>query len=196
MQATTTEKRKVREGDLERLALLQDRLKGGDVGRYHTMPYLGTQSVADHTWRVMTIIHTLWPHCSKELLITALYHDVAEATIGDMPKTAKWNHPELAQALAKVEKLENERLSLPDGSFLSGKEHLQFKIADMLECAIYCYWQIIQGNLRAREIFSRASAWIKSQVASWEEDSPGDDTFETASFIVTQMTVNLFNELE
>jgi 5'-deoxynucleotidase YfbR-like HD superfamily hydrolase len=87
------------------LRALHSRLKGGHVVRYHTRPELADgQNVAAHTWRVMVVIHTLWPEQStKNLLLHALYHDVAEAEVGDMPATTKWKYPELNNLMRRVE---------------------------------------------------------------------------------------------
>ena len=64
-------------------------LEGGEVKRYHTMPTIGEQTVANHSWGVAVILSWLKPDISPKALLKALTHDVAEKQTGDMPAPTK-----------------------------------------------------------------------------------------------------------
>ena len=47
-------------------------LSGGEVKRYHTLPTIGEQTVANHSWGVALILNWLKPDISKTALLKAL----------------------------------------------------------------------------------------------------------------------------
>ena len=72
------------------------------INRYHTVPLGGLrQTVGAHSYAVVVLLDQLWDNCSKSLLLSALYHDVPEIVLGDIPATAKWEYPELKKAFKK-----------------------------------------------------------------------------------------------
>lgn len=106
------------------------KLKGGAVRRYHTEGNVISQSVAEHTWRVVVLLLHLWPDCSRELLLAAQYHDVAEGFTGDLPAPFK--------RLPGVKKLINSyELNYEDelGIFIlvGAEDAARLKCADLLE---------------------------------------------------------------
>jgi hypothetical protein len=65
-------------------------------------------TVAKHSQRVQTLCHSLAAFLGHDLvrsnlLRAALYHDAAEAVLGDMPSPAKERFPALAAAYEKAE---------------------------------------------------------------------------------------------
>jgi 5'-deoxynucleotidase YfbR-like HD superfamily hydrolase len=106
--------------------------------RYHTVPMqTERQTVGAHSYAVSILIDQLWPDSSKQLIMAALYHDVPEMVLGDIPATAKWAFPEVLQAFEKAEKKVMDDLGL---SFvLTPEEKSRLKMADMLELVLYSH---------------------------------------------------------
>ncbi len=127
-------------------------LEGGEVKRYHTMLIVGEQSVASHSWGVALILNWLKPDVSKEALLKALTHDVAERRTGDMPAPTKWNNPDLAKELSIVEK--NIEKELGVACEISEEERELFKQSDMFELLLYCVNQRSLGNTNVNVVFS------------------------------------------
>ena len=58
--------------------------------RFHTVAMQAErQTVGAHSYAVSILIDQLWPDSSKQLIMAALYHDVPELILGDIPATAK-----------------------------------------------------------------------------------------------------------
>jgi 5'-deoxynucleotidase YfbR-like HD superfamily hydrolase len=76
------------------------------VRRYHTTGHVSRdETVGHHTANVMAILFYLYDDGPPLLLLkAALHHDATELATGDIPATAKWAHPGLAEALLKAEK--------------------------------------------------------------------------------------------
>jgi 5'-deoxynucleotidase YfbR-like HD superfamily hydrolase len=105
--------------------------------RYHTVPLqTERQTVGAHSYAVSVLLNQLWPDSSKQLILSALYHDVAEVILGDIPATAKWGYPELRKAFEKAETQVMKSLELD--FVLTKKEKDRLKMADMLELVMYC----------------------------------------------------------
>lgn len=106
--------------------------------RYHTAPMqMERQTVGAHSYAVSILIDQLWPDSSKQLIMAALYHDVPEIILGDIPATAKWDYPELHQAFERAEKKVMDDLGL--NFVLTAEEKNRLKMADMLELVMYCH---------------------------------------------------------
>ena len=115
--------------------------------RYHTAPMqMERQTVGAHSYAVSILIDQLWPDSSKQLIMAALYHDVPELILGDIPATAKWDYPELHQAFERAEKKVMDDLGL--NFVLTAEEKNRLKMADMLELIMYCHRHDMQLILR------------------------------------------------
>ena len=130
---------------------------GGQVRRFHTIPTIGHQTVAEHSWGVAILILVLNPLASTELLRAALLHDVPEADTGDMPAQVKWANPMLAHELEEVEQTVMEELDIVP--LLTPAERLFLKAADKLDGMWTCYEQRCLGNKNMEIIFGR---WLMS----------------------------------
>lgn len=139
-------------GTLDPLRL---KLSGGDVLRYHAEPDVPPQTVSEHSWRVAIILHHLWPDRSY-LLASALYHDVAEGLMGDLPAPIKrW--PGIKDALTGLE-TDYERLLGINEELLSD-DAARLKCADYLELVAYCVLYSAEGAQRvARTGYSYVKA--------------------------------------
>lgn len=127
--------------------------KAGYVKRFHTVQTIGdSQTVGAHSWGVATLINEVWPEASKSLLLAALYHDVAEVIIGDIPATTKWAYPAFAEAVARAEEDAERKLELV--FVLTEREKRQLKICDMLELVLYSHEQLRLGNHNFEDVRS------------------------------------------
>src|SRR5690349_19381109 len=76
------------------MSVLRD---GGQVRRWH-VERMPEQSVAEHSHGVAVILCFICEP-SALLLKAALFHDLAEKQVGDMPAPIKWDFPHIAQFL-------------------------------------------------------------------------------------------------
>lgn len=115
----------------------------GAVKRWHTVRTIQDQTVADHSWGVISILLQICEP-SVQLLHVAAFHDMAEASSGDIPAPIKWAYPKLGAALDEVEKDFNEthRLDME----LNAYEHQLLKWADMMELVMFTTTEIQLGN--------------------------------------------------
>lgn len=129
---------------------LRARREGGMVERCHTMPHIGSYSVAAHSYGVAQIIRTFHSNPPLELIGAALDHDVAERWVGDTPATAKWLSPLLRDALHTAEHKIQDRFGLDEA--LTQEERRWLKAADILELWLWAEEQVFMGNRCARNI--------------------------------------------
>lgn len=123
----------------------RDLLNFGKVRRYHTVPDEGRgQTTAEHAWGVAVLIATYHPSPSPDLLKAALFHDLAEAYVGDTPATAKWFWGALHNALEQAEREVNEDYGWRIELTISEQQWLA--ACDMLE--LYLYAQYRAGYTR------------------------------------------------
>ena len=111
------------------------------VSRFHTVASLNPkQTVGSHSYGVAILINELWADASKELLQKALYHDVPEVMLGDIPFTAKRNHPEIGDAfkIAEIAVIHEYELKWLYAN-LSIKDEERLKMADMLDLVLYTH---------------------------------------------------------
>ena len=149
---------------------LHKRLQGGHVARYHTRPEVGNnQDVAGHSWRASVILTTLWPDISREAILWVIYHDVAEAELGDLPATTKWNYPAIAKLYKKAEQEYENRLDLPLNRELTKEEQRKIKICDMLELVFHCKRQTQMGNTLALPIYLKGVKFLENTFSEFPE---------------------------
>ncbi len=133
---------------------------GGNVKRWHTTQIIGEQTVAAHSWNVMLILHTLFPDCSRELLLAAMYHDVAEKFTGDMPADAKWREPEIKRLLDCV--TEGIEGALGVYHRLTSADTRRLAIADRFEMLWFCVEQRRLGNRGVHLVWMRVMDWFNN----------------------------------
>ena len=158
-------------GDYLLLKKLHQRLQGGHVIRYHTRPDVGKgQTNASHSWRAMVILTTLWPDIEKEAIVCLLYHDVAEAELGDLPATVKWRYAQIASAYKECERAWEKKLELPyTFENLNEQDQERVKMADMLELVLHCKRQMQLGNTLAEPIYLKGREYLVSQFSTLQD---------------------------
>lgn len=127
--------------------------KGGQVKRYHTVPMLNNDSVAQHSWGVAVILLDIKPNASAELIKAALYHDVTEYYTGDVPATTKWANPGIKKQLDELETMYEQVLDIRVP--LAGNERQLVKYADMADLVLNCLHEYKMGNRYAKVLIER-----------------------------------------
>ena len=140
------------------------------INRYHTVPLGGLrQTVGAHSYAVVVLLDQLWDNCSKSLLLSALYHDVPEIVLGDIPATAKWEYPELKKAFKKAEDKVAKDLGID--FVLTTKELNKLKMADMLELVMYCH-KLNDSNPRMKIIMQTGVNYLMEHYSSLSDFEP------------------------
>jgi 5'-deoxynucleotidase YfbR-like HD superfamily hydrolase len=134
--------------------------RGNKVKRYHTVDCHVQETVGHHSANVAilcTIISEQPP--SVPLLMAALTHDTTEQFTGDVPATAKWDSPELAAALKKME----ERLTRNHyDTLLKHHEKRVLKQADMLDLCFKALEEVKMGNQEFGHILRRGLDYLRT----------------------------------
>ena len=126
---------------------------GSEVNRYHTMFTLQKETVGHHSHGVACLVLALDPEASRELLIAALYHDLAEQYTGDIPSPAKRDYG-IGDQVSELE----ERLVKAAGLHwpnLTEAEQRVLKLADLAHGALFCVREMSLGNERMNEVYER-----------------------------------------
>lgn len=135
--------------------------KGGSVKRFHTLTMLKENLNSSHSWGVATLIQDIAPNCSKDVLLAALYHDVAEHITGDVSAPTKWKYPALQEALRQVEREVEGNLGIHIQ--LSTEEERLLKFADMADLVLTCSAEYRLGNSEVAEVILRGITYLEDQ---------------------------------
>lgn len=135
--------------------------KGGAVKRFHTITMLKENLNSSHSWGVATLIQDIAPDCSKDILLAALYHDVAEHITGDVSAPTKWKYPALQEALRRVECEVDANLGI--NVLLSVEEARLLKFADMADLVLTCVSEYRLGNTEVVEVILRGVTYLEDQ---------------------------------
>ena len=153
--------------DYEKLETIYD---AQFINRYHTVPLGGLrQTVGAHSYAVVVLLDQLWDNCSKNLLLSALYHDVPEIVLGDVPATAKWSYPEVQKAFKKAEQKVMKDLDID--FVLTDRELNRLKMADMLELVMYCH-KLNDSNPRMKLIMQTGVNYLMDNYSQLPDFNP------------------------
>jgi len=140
------------------------------INRYHTVPLGGLrQTVSAHSYAVVVLLDQLWDNCSTNLLLSALYHDVPEIVLGDVPATAKWSYPEVQKAFKKAEQKVMKDLDID--FVLTDRELNRLKMADMLELVMYCH-KLNDSNPRMKLIMQTGVNYLMDNYSQLPDFNP------------------------
>ena len=126
---------------------------GADVSRYHTVFTFNNETVGHHSHGVAMMVLMMKPDASASLLKAALYHDLAEQVVGDIPSPAKRQFG-LGQRLDKLELSIIEEAGIENPA-LTDEETRILKLADIAQGALFCAREIQLGNVRLIPVFTR-----------------------------------------
>lgn len=154
-------------------------LQSSGVSRFHAVPGLAPQTIAQHSWGVAMLCQHFKPKCRKELVLAALTHDCTEMVTGDIPATAKWQSPELKTMLDKIESQTEKEWAIQFE--LNHEEKRLLKLCDGLEGMNYCLERRKQGELEASVVFYRWSDFITGKFVLSDKET------EFLSNLITKM---------
>jgi 5'-deoxynucleotidase YfbR-like HD superfamily hydrolase len=136
---------------------------GGDTRRCHGIKHSDDYSVSRHTWGVLVLLDVLYPDKFSRLARYALYHDVPEAWMGDIPATTKNYSPDVKRVCDDLEKKIFDWLQLPADSELTGEDALALKSCDRLELYFWAKEQVWSGNLHAQCIIRQLDIFFEER---------------------------------
>ena len=150
---------------MKNLQLVDD---GGFVKRYHTQHTIHQQTVGHHSFNVAWICEFITAGAaSRNLLMAALQHDIAEFHVGDVPAPTKRRVTEVKELFDAIE---NEVLiehGHPDYvSMLTDEEKAILKVADCLEGMLFCLRELKMGNLHAETAYHNFQNYAASRIAN------------------------------
>lgn len=142
-------------------------LAGSEVKRYHTVTTLREETVGHHSHGVAMLCQMLDPNASRELLLAALMHDLAEHQTGDIPSPAKREYG-IGQ---QVDELEDRLLSAAGLEFphITPSESRTLKLADIAQGALFCARELSLGNRKIRLVFDRYVSYAESMILMGRE---------------------------
>lgn len=128
---------------------------GGYSKRFHTVDTIKHQEIANHSFGVAWFCELITEGAaSKQLIMAALTHDLAEHIVGDIPSPAK----RVLGIRDMYEKFEMDQLKANDLAQymdLHSEEAAILKLADMLEGCMYCIRERRLGNRNVEICFNR-----------------------------------------
>lgn len=140
---------------------LEFAMSGAEVTRYHTVRTIQTETVGHHSHGVAMFCFWLAGVPSRELLLAALFHDLAEHQLGDIPSPAKKKYGIGEQ----VNELERQLLESMDmGVCLSDKEKRTLKLADIFQGITFCVKEISLGNKQQSVILERYASYASDMI--------------------------------
>ncbi|MCC6489114.1 MAG: HD domain-containing protein [Candidatus Hydrogenedentes bacterium] len=132
-------------------------LASGNVLRCHTMPCLHRQTIGQHTWRAMIILHWLFhpAYPPPQVSYAMLMHDVPEIHTGDVPGGIKADHAGLSVALDELEQDFLQSMGIPVPMLPPLEERL-VKVCDRADLTLYTLDEYEMGNVHMETIARRA----------------------------------------
>jgi len=151
---------------------------GGETRRYHTIPVLRSQNVAEHSFHVAMLCSWLVGHSvpgiGAALLMAALTHDLAEHKMGDLPAPVKRSLPDYEQSEGEArpfrqvwDDLEQEHLEAAELNWdhvLTPFERRILKLADAAEGCLYCIRERAMGNRLITEVFGNFLSYTEKLI--------------------------------
>lgn len=137
------------------------------IRRWSLMRCVQPENIQEHSHQVAVIAHALAEyenlHCGAKhdcgrIVMLALYHDVGEVIIGDLPTPVKYFNPEIKNSYGKIEDIAQEKLlsMLPEDmsevyrSYIcldkQASEYPIVKAADKLSAYLKCLEELTVGN--------------------------------------------------
>jgi 5'-deoxynucleotidase YfbR-like HD superfamily hydrolase len=142
---------------IDRLEVLRE---GGMVQRFHTKGMINYQTVAEHTFGVLALLYEIEPTPRHGLVRACMYHDIAEAIVGDVPFPAKVAFPKLKVALKEAEDEINGQYGM-DFELTPGEYHM-LKFCDMAELLLFCFEETRLGNSTLTKVMKTGLAFLWS----------------------------------
>lgn len=179
--------------------------EAGETRRFHTVPMLRDQNIADHSWHLALLAYTLYgqaqPGVTVQFLMACLTHDMAECKVGDLPAPAKRNMSEKLAGgdfRAKWDEMEQEILQpfeMDWEKFLTDEEKRRLKFCDALEGLFHCVLERQLGNKTIIVCYRNFRNYVGSLLRE-ATDVPYNEAMLTAEEIITHREWDAFNHAQ
>ena len=100
----------------------------------------------------------MWPECSKNLIKAALYHDIHEGILGDVPAQVKRKFYDFSEAIDRAEQVINKELGTHVSLDIEEQERL--KIADVMELLWFSVEEVERGNNNFISVCGRCFSFL------------------------------------
>ena len=139
------------------------RREAGAVTRWHLIPHIGVDSVANHSWNATMLLLELNPTASRQLIVYMMNHDVTERWIGDVPASSKGMFPLISKGVRVAEEWLEIEFDIPSARGLTEHERQWARAIDALESAIWCREQMRMGNQLVANALESLDEWIMGE---------------------------------
>jgi len=152
---------------------LEALIDGSESTRYHITRTHAQQNIADHSFGVAWLCMLFCDgKPSAQLLIAALRHDIAEYAIGDIPSpTKRLLGDGFRESLGRIEEQHAEAYFGP-APILTDAEEKWLRLADAMECLLFCIREIRVGNSNMKVVFGRANGYVTDVTNSLRFEHP------------------------
>lgn len=128
--------------------------EGGASKRYHTVDTHIKQDIAQHSFGVAWLCEYFTEEtASKNLIMAALAHDLAEHKVGDIPSPAK-RALGIGKMFDEFEQRYMDEAGIPRYE-LTAEEEIILKYADITDGLLFCLRERTLGNQHVDIIFDR-----------------------------------------
>ncbi len=114
-----------------------------------------------HSASVCAILLRLDPSVSRELLVTALMHDVAEVYTGDIPYPFKRDNDRARDYIVEAEEEWMNEHDIPDPE-ISPEEYQLLRLADMVDLVLSSLEEVGKGNVYAKQLVVNGEIFLKT----------------------------------
>jgi 5'-deoxynucleotidase YfbR-like HD superfamily hydrolase len=133
---------------------LEKWLKGAETTRFHTAPTIKENTVGQHSFNMLLIAEYIYDQATPvELLRAIIYHDLHEATTGDMPWPIK-RHPAIREGIKQIEKEVNIEINATYE--VTGYYEKMLAFIDIIEAMFFLLQERRLGNRNHNKIYNRA----------------------------------------
>ena len=139
--------------------------EAGEILRCHTMGG-GIDSgynIGNHCYNCLSLLFVLNDNPSLNLIKAVLWHDTGERWLGDLPATAKWSYPEVAEKYEEAEKTVMRNLGVCYEDILSSEEMKWLKAVDILELWLWTQNQMASGNRKVESMRNQCEYCIENR---------------------------------
>ena len=128
------------------------------VERCHTIPHVGSYTIAQHCYGALNLLLVLHPQPSLNLVKAVMWHDAHERYIGDTPASALWSDGEFAKLYDRLAK----RIDRACGFTieLTAMDRIWLHAVDKIELLLWAKEQLGLGNHNAACICGNLASWF------------------------------------
>ena len=132
------------------------------VERSHTIKHLGSYTNGQHSFDMLTLTLELRKETSAELMKAIVYHDLPERWLGDMPKSAKGQAPDLTERIYELEAEIDTHMGWTVD--LTAEEERWIHAIDRVEFLLWADDQVQMGNRHLEAMLERCYQWFEHNV--------------------------------